>query len=132
MRTHKAELKRVSITYLAIVDRSCISNQVDMFLAHKATCLLVSFQRPTASDNVVKLEIGSNLLLQNFGDLGLIVTSLLHGFLLFPCDPGTDQVVDGGRKFATTATLHEQNLIVTGNVKIASQVSLGLVKDLGS
>lgn len=122
------------LAILAIVDLAGIGNNVDVLRTKKSLGLLGSLLRPASSNDVIHLE----LLVDDISELLLhkgVVLRLVEGgddLGLLLGHPRTNKVVHGGGELSGTATLHEENFIVLGDVEVGSKVRLGFVEDVGS
>jgi hypothetical protein len=88
---------------------AAVSDQVDLVGAEQALGLLVRLERPTAGHQVVEAQLAVDFGAQRGEQLRALVVvgqALGDELAALTQDPGTDEVVDGGRELASAAGLH--------------------------
>lgn len=119
---------------------AAVGDDVDVLGPEQAGCLGGGLLRPAAGDEVVDLELGVDDAAQllHEGGLGQLVgVGAVAGLEVakdpgaLAGDPGANHVVEGGGELAGAAALHEEDLVVLGDVEELGEVLLGLVDDGG-
>ncbi|KAJ6438292.1 bZIP transcription factor domain-containing protein [Purpureocillium lavendulum] len=122
---------------LAVVFLARVGDDVDVLGAKEPGALGGGLLGPAAGDDVVELQLLLDLGLEVLDEGGLVevvgvgVLDVGKDLVALALDPGADEVVGRGGELAAAAALHEEHIVVLGDVQVRGEVLLGLVDDLG-